>query len=100
MHGQRSRRNEGDKKPERKRAGYAVAIKGPATSVEHERREVFKTPVLFQRASVRCDALEPAFHGFCFTPPERPLCQFRDACTRLRDHLGNQWLVAGAKSTV
>src|ERR1700722_3287568 len=44
--------------------------------------------------------LSQRFMVFVFTPPERPLCRFRDACTRLRDHLGNQWLVAGAKSTV
>src|SRR5580698_6155520 len=100
MHRQRCRRNKGDKQAERKGARYAVAVKRPATTVKHDGREVFQTPVLFQRASVRCDALEPAFHGFCSTPPERPLCRFRDACTRLRDRLGNQWLVAGAKSTV
>src|ERR1700761_3908211 len=34
------------------------------------------------------------------TPPEASLCRFRDACTRLAEHLGNQWLVAGAKSAV
>src|SRR5580698_8064832 len=44
--------------------------------------------------------LSQRFIVLVITPPEAPLCRFRDACTRLVDHLGNQWVVAGAKSAV
>ena len=87
-------------RPRAKRTGHAGAIESPAAAVEHDHREVLQTPVLLQRLRSGVTRLEPAFHGFYFTPPKCPLCRFRDACTRLCERLGNQWLVAGGKSTV
>ncbi len=43
-------------RPSAKARDDAGAIEGPATAVEHDRREVLQTPMLLQRAAVRCDA--------------------------------------------
>jgi hypothetical protein len=51
MHGQRSRRNEGDEQPEGERAGHAVPIEGPAAAIEHEGRKRLQTPEFLQRSA-------------------------------------------------
>src|ERR1700743_156577 len=77
-------------------ARLKVQQRGPSmTAVKCLRHQWFSS---VRRSGVM--DLSQRFIVLFITPPEAPLCRFRDACTRLVEHLGNQWLVAGAKSAV